>query len=227
MSGKKSNHLPKRKRNGEGTIYQNSKTLKWVAQLNINGKRKTVATGEDYEEVKAKLDKAKVELREGSYIDKNNITIRQILEQNLQNQEHSNKICPSTMLRNRETAKVIFKSDFANMSIQKVHRQDIQDFLNNVADNYSNSYIDKIHIQVSNIFKVATMDKLINENPFAIGAITKPKSVKPDKKVDALTIEEHRAFLEQLRSKNYKYKDVFYVLFETGMRVRRSISITA
>lgn len=221
----KKTNLPRRKRNGEGTIYQNSKTKKWTAQLLINGKRKTIATGYDRNEVQAKLDKAKVELNENKYIEKNKITIGQILEQNIRNKEHSNKLKESTKLRNRETAKVILKAEIASKPIQQVHRQDIQDFLNEVAENYSNSYIDKIHIHLSNVFKTAVIDKYISENPFAIGAIEKPTSVRPDKKVESLTREEHKKFLEQLEEKNYKYKDVFYVLFETGMRVRRSISI--
>lgn len=79
---------------------------------------------------------------------------------------------------------------------------------------------------MANVMATALDDELIKKNPFnSKTGITKPQSVKPDKVVDALTIEEHKAFLEQLKKKDYKYKDIFYVLFETGMRVRRGISI--
>jgi len=223
MSSKK--QQPKRRRNGEGTIYQ-LKNGKWVAQLTINGKRTTVATGNSYDEVKAKLDKVKVEIREKTYIEKDGKTVGAILEENLRNQEHSNKIKVSTMLRNRETAKVILRAPISQMPIQKVERQDIQDFLNEVAQTVSNSYIDKIHIQLSRIFKIAKSDNLISKNYFADGDIDKPESARPDKKVDALTREEHKKFLEQLEKKDYKYKDIFYVLIETGMRVRRGFGIT-
>lgn len=224
MSSKK--NQPKRKRNGEGTIYQLKSNGKWIAQIPINGKRTTVATGFDYDKVNAEYERIKVELRNKSYIEKDGKTVGAILEQNLRNQEHSNKIEVSTMLRNRQTAKVILKSPLSQMPIQKVQRQDIQDFLNEVAQTVSNSYIDKIHIQLSKVFRVAMSDKLINKNYFADGDIEKPESAIPDKTVDALTREEHKKFLEQLEKKDYKYKDIFYVLIETGMRVRRGISIT-
>lgn len=224
MSSK--NNQSKRKRNGEGTIYQLKSNGKWIAQIPINGKRTTVATGFNYDKVNAEYERIKVELRNNSYIEKDGKTVGAILEENLRNQEHSNKIEVSTMLRNRQTAKVILKSPLSQMPIQKVQRQDIQDFLNEVAQTVSNSYIDKIHIQLSKVFKVAMSDKLINKNYFADGDIEKPESAKPDKTVDALTREEHKKFLEQLEKKDYKYKDIFYVLIETGMRVRRGISIT-
>lgn len=227
MSGKKVK-TNQRRRNGKGSIYQLSSTGKWVGQYIVEEhgrrKRKTI-TGNSYKEVDEKLDKILNDIRERKYISRNKITIGEILEENLQNKEHSNKICKSTMLRNRETAKVILKSDIANMPIQQVRRQDLQNFLNKAAEAYSNSYIDKIHIHLSNVFQIAMIDHYINENPFAMKAISKPKSVRPDKKVDALTVEEHKAFIRHLEKKDYKYKDIFYVLIETGMRVRRSISI--
>ena len=46
-------------------------------------KKITVATGYDYEEVNAKYEKAKVELREKTYIEKDDKTIGAILEENL------------------------------------------------------------------------------------------------------------------------------------------------
>lgn len=227
MSGKKVK-TNERRRHGKGSIYQLSSTGKWVGQYIVEEhgkkKRKTI-TGNSYKEVDEKLDKILNDIREKKYISRNKITIGEILEENLQNKEHSNKICKSTMLRNRETAKVILKSDIANMPIQQVRRQDLQNFLNKAAEAYSNSYIDKIHIHLSNVFQIAMIDHYINENPFAMKEISKPKSVRPDKKVDALTVEEHKAFIRQLEKKDYKYKDIFYVLIETGMRVRRSISI--
>ena len=220
---------PKRKRNGEGTIYQLSKTNQWRAQYVVydkvsrRRKRKTI-TGKSYDEVKAKLDKVKVEIREQTYIEKDDITVGEILEQNLRNQECSNKVSPSTILRNRETANVIFKSKLSKMSVQEVRRQDLQNFLNNVAKRYSNSYIDKIFIQLKNIMSVAVEDEIIRKDPFNNKSVKKPKSIKADRVVSPLTRDEQKAFIEQLEKKDYKYKDIFYVLLETGMRVRRSIS---
>jgi len=219
-------HTPKRKRNGEGTIYQLSTTKKWVAQYVANGKRKTI-TGATYDEVKAKLDKVKVEIREKTYIEKDGKTIGAILEENLQNKEHLNKVCESTVLRDRNTANVILKADIAKIPIQKATRQDIQGFLNNVAQTYSNSYIDKIYTHLSNCYQIAVLDHLINENLYAIKAITKPKRLKPDRVVDALSRDEQAKLVEKLKDPNYKddYKNIILLLLYTGCRCRRDTCI--
>lgn len=67
---------------------------------------------------------------------------------------------------------------------------------------------------------------IIDKNPFSIkGNIIKPRSKKPDKKIDALTLEEEQAFRQQLAKKDYKYRDVFYVLLETGMRIGEVLAL--
>lgn len=222
----KSKNQPKRKRNGEGTIYQSSKTGKWIAQYTYKGKRKTI-TGKSFEVVEAKLNKAKVEIQEKTYIEKNGKTIGAILEENLQNKEHSNRVCQSTILRDRNTANVILKAEIANIPVQQVTRQDIQNFLNDIALIYSNSYLDKIYTHLNNVMKISTLDHLINENPFAIGAINKPKSVKPDKVVDALTREEQAKLVAKIKDPNYKddYKNIILLLLYTGARVGEILAL--
>lgn len=218
---------PKRRRNGEGTIYQLKSNGKWVAQLPINGKRTTVATGFDYDKVNAEFEKAKVELREKTYIEKDGKTIGAILEENLKHKERKNKVRESTILRDKNSASVILNADISKLPIQKATRQDIQNFLDEKAQRYSNSYIDKLYTHLSNVYKSATLDHLITENLFTIGAIEKPKSVRPDKVVDALTREEQAKLVSKLKDPNYHddYKDIFFFLIETGMRVRRSTCI--
>lgn len=223
MKGTKKKCNKQRNRRGDGTVYQLSTTGKWIGQYIKDGKRKSI-TGDDEEEVKDRLRKIIVEIKENRYIGKDTRTIGDILEENLQNLEHSNKIKESTKLRNRETAKIIF-DELGNRPIQKVHRQEIQKFLNDVAQVYSNSYIDKIYMQLSKVYRRALSDDIITKNPFAMKDIEKPKSVREDKKVDALSRDEQEAFKRQLEMDDYKYKDIFYILLETGMRVRRSIII--
>lgn len=224
MKSKK--NQPKRKRNGEGTIYQSSTTGKWIAQYTYKGKRKTI-TGKTYDEVKTKLDKVKVEIQEKTYIEKNGKTIGAILEETLQNKEHLNKVCQSTILRDRNTANVILNAEIANIPVQQVTRQDIQNFLNDIAQIYSNSYLDKIYTHLNNVMKISTLDHLIHENPFAMGAIIKPKSVKPDKVVDALTREEQAKLVAKLKDPNYEddYKDIILLLLYTGARVGEILAL--
>ena len=223
MKGTKKNKK-QRNRRGDGTVYQLSSTGKWIGQyFNNEGKRQSI-TGDSEEEVKDRIRKIIVEIKENRYIGKDGTTIGDILEENLQNQEPSNKIKESTKLRNRETAKIIFEQ-LGNKPIQQIHRPEIQKFLNGLALEYSNSYIDKIYMQLGKVYRIALADHIINENPFTMGTLEKPKSIREDKKVDALTREEQRAFMEQLEKEDYKYKDIFYVLFETGMRIGEVLSL--
>lgn len=79
---------------------------------------------------------------------------------------------------------------------------------------------------LQNVFNKAMLLGIIDKNPFQIkGNIIKPRSKKPDKKIDALTIEEQKIFMQQLAQKDYKYKDVFYVLIETGMRIGEVLAL--
>lgn len=213
----KKEHKHKR---GEGTVYKRGSDGKYVVQLKINGKRRTIAVCGDKPEAEAILLKTRVEVQENSYIEKDGKTIGAILEENLQNKELSNKVCQSTLLRDRNTANVILNDPISKMPIQKTTRQDIQNFLNNIAQIYSNSYIDKIHTHFSKIFKIATSDHLIRENPFAMGVIQKNRSVKPDRVVDALTREEQAKLVAKLKDPNYKdaYKNIISLLLNTGCR---------
>lgn len=79
---------------------------------------------------------------------------------------------------------------------------------------------------LANIFNKAMLLGIIDKDPFRIkGNIIKPRSKKPDKKIDALTLKEEQAFRQQLAKKDYKYRDVFYVLIETGMRIGEVLAL--
>ena len=47
-------------------------------------------------------------------------------------------------------------------------------------------------------FKIAVSDRIITYNPMESESIKKPKSNKEDKKVNALTIEEHKKLIDVL-----------------------------
>lgn len=214
----------RRRGNGEGTIYYNSSLNKWVAQFTLRGKRKAIY-GDTRAEVAEKMHKTLASITENTFIDKSSVTVSSILDLILEEQEKSNRITENTLARNKHTANVINNMYIANMPIQKVSAVDINKCLLDTV-HYSNSYIEKIYMLLSTIFNKAMLLQIINMNPFLIkDNIIKPRSENPDKKVDAFTIEEHKAFLKQLEVKDYKYKDIFYILIETRNEGRRGSSI--
>ncbi|MBQ9298111.1 MAG: site-specific integrase [Clostridia bacterium] len=213
-----------RRSNGEGTIYYSERLKKWVGQFTANSKRKSIY-GNTKREVIEKMHKNLVNLQENKFIDKSRLTISAILDLMLQEEEKANRVSENTLLRKEATAKIIKKMYIAEMPIQKVTAVQINTCLLDLV-NYSNSYISKICMLLNNVFNKAMLLNIINLNPFTIkGNIVKPKSNNADKKVEAFTIEEQKKFLQQLKNKDYMYKDVFYILIETGMRVGEVLAL--
>lgn len=213
-----------RRSNGEGTIYYSERLKKWVGQFTANSKRKSIY-GNTKREVIEKMHKNLVNLQENKFIDKSKLTISAILDLMLQEEEKANRVSGNTLLRKEATAKIIKNMYIANMPIQKVTAIQINACLLDLVD-YSNSYISKICMLLNNVFNKAMLLNIINLNPFSIkGNIIKPKSNNADKKVEAFTIEEQKKFLQQLKSKDYLYKDIFYILIETGMRVGEVLAL--
>lgn len=216
--------------NGEGTIYYSESLKKWVGQFTAgrkdNGKlnRKSVY-GNTRKEVKEKITKALAEIQNDTFIEKNNVTLIDIVTSYCEQQYNANKLSEASYLRKKETVKIISKLSIAEMKIQNINIKDINESLVQIKD-YSNSVIAKVCGLLSTCFDYAILLKLINNNPFKIkGAILRPKSTREDKKVDALTIEEQKLFISQLNKSNDEYKDIFYIAIYSGMRISEILAL--
>lgn len=211
--------------NGEGTIYFSEKLNKWVGQFTAGRKtdgklnRKSVY-GNTRKEVKEKMTKALAEVQTKTYIDKNEITIAMLGEQLIDNKFNANIITEATYGRSLGTLNHIKNSDIADIEIQKVTITELQDFINSKKD-YANSYIDKMYEMLGSIFKEAMKRDIIVKNPLL--NVIKPKSSKKDKEVEALTIDEQKAFVSKL--KNEQYKNIFLIALHTGMRIGEILAL--
>ena len=212
--------------NGEGTIYYSEKLNKWVGQFvagrKADGKlnRKSVY-GNTRKEVKEKMTKALAEVQTNTYIDKTDITIGQLGEELINKKIESNNIRESTYYRLEGTFKHIKESNLYNAKIQKVTSVELQDFMNTKKD-YANSYIDKIYELLNSIFKEAINREYIYKNP--LNVVLKPKSLKNDKKVEALTTEEQKQFLQAVKGEIYE--NIFMIALYTGMRIGEILALT-
>lgn len=216
--------------NGEGTIYFNEKKKIWVGQFTAgkkeNGKinRKTIY-GKTKKEVVAKIIKKQNEVNNNTFVDRDNITLEEIIETMLDEEYNANKIQDVTYIRKKETLKRIKKMYISSMPIQKITITDINTSLTTIKE-YANSVIDKIYSLLSSAFNKAVLIQKININPFLIkGAILKPKSVKQDKKIDALTVEEQKIFANELEKNDYKYNDILKLALFTGMRIGEILAL--
>lgn len=212
--------------NGEGTIFFSEKLNRWVGQFTAGRKadgklnRKSVY-GKTRKEVKEKMTKALAEVQTNTYIDKTDITIGQLGEELINKKIESNNIRESTYYRLEGTFKHIKESNLYNAKIQKVTSVELQDFMNTKKD-YANSYIDKIYELLNSIFKEAINREYIYKNP--LNVVLKPKSLKNDKKVEALTTEEQKQFLQAVKGEIYE--NIFMIALYTGMRIGEILALT-
>ena len=213
-----------KKTNGEGSIYYSESKKLYEGKITIgfdsNGKqiRKSVYAKKKTDVVQ-KLNKLKSDLLNNDITQNNNATIYEIAKQYINNQYEANQVSASTLLRNKNTLAIIDKLDIAHIPIQKVTNNQISNELLKIKD-YSNSIISKIYGMLSTAYNQVVINNVVKTNPFLIkGAILRVKSNKDDKKVDALTIDEQKAFISELEKSNDEYKDIFYIAMYTGARI--------
>lgn len=190
-----------RRNNGEGTIYYSESKKLWVGQIAQrdylgNVKRKTFY-GKTKKEVSSKVKEASVGNAMG-IVDAKNVTVRQILNEFIMQEEALNRLAASTMLRKKEIAKIILAHPISDMPINKVTENDIIRFLSTLID-YSDSVIKKEYQLLKKVFAIARYKKLIYEDFFCNESMVKqPKSTKETRDVTAFTLEEEKAFLKAL-----------------------------
>lgn len=211
--------------NGEGTIYYSEKLNKWVGQYSAGRKadgslnRKSVY-GNTRKEVKEKIVQKLSEYQKGIVINKNNITVYQLGLELLETKIKTNKIKETSYGTISHSLNKIKDTTLGNTPIQKVTFKNIQDFLNTIT-HLSNSYINKIVIQLNTIFDESINRDYIYKNPMKNVII--PVSIKETKKVDAFSINEQKELIN--RFKDSKYGDMFSIAMFSGMRIGEILAL--
>lgn len=212
--------------NGEGTIYYSEKLNKWVGQFTAGRKadgslnRKSVY-GNTRKEVKEKIVQKLSEYQKGIVINKNDITVYQLGLELLETKIKTNKIKETSYGTISHSLNKIKDTMLGNTPIQKVTFKNIQDFLNTIT-HLSNSYINKIVIQLNTIFDESINRDYIYKNPMKNVII--PVSIKETKKVDAFSINEQKELIN--RFKDSKYGDMFSIAMFSGMRIGEILALT-
>ncbi len=219
--GKRANH--------EGTVFKRiirGKTV-WVTEYKPeNYPKKITKYSKSQGEAKKILDNLKEEYKNYKNIVKSDYTLMDIINRLNNDDLNANLISENTYIRRKNTAKIIEKFLISNKKINEITAEEINKDLLTIK-NYSNSIIEKVYNILNKAFNYALLKQMIPQNYFLIkGYITKPKSTKQNKKIDALTIEEQKLFIEELNKKYDEYTDIFYVLIYTGMRVGEALALS-
>lgn len=224
-----------RNANGEGTLYFDESSKKWRCQVSYttpSGERKRKSfTGKSKTEVR---DKKKLFLRElalGKITDTSNCTVVDLLKEEAEYDFKMNVIQETAYVRRLYTIKIISNSSIGSIPITKLTETQINNFLLAQKEIYSNSTISKTYSAISKAYKLAINKKLLTYNLMDSPFIRKPKADKQDKKVSAFTCEEQNIFLEALkkklyRSKNIDYNSMFMIELFAGLRMGEICALT-
>lgn len=211
--------------NGEGSIYYSEKLNKWVGQYTdgrkSNGSLKRGSVyGSTRKEVKDKLQKKLDDISKGISTDKCDYTVYELGKEILETKYATNTIKGTSYNTINYPLQKIKKSDLGNINIQKVTYKHIQNFLNTTTS-LSNSYIEKIMIQLNTIFNEAINRDYIYKSPMR--NVIRPVSEKADKKVDAFSIDEQKLLIKKF--KDSKYGDMFSIAMFSGMRIGEILAL--
>lgn len=135
------------------------------------------------------------------------------------------KIGTNAYRTNMSTLKRISNYDFANIPIEKVKRESIEDFLEDEREK-SNSIIKKDYGMLARIFDYAEESDYVKKNFFrGFNKIEKTQSKIATKQVNPMTFEEEKRFKEYLISNSHPYRNLVLIELYTGMRLGETIAL--
>ena len=135
------------------------------------------------------------------------------------------KIGTNAYRTNMSTLKRISNYDFANIPIEKVKRESIEDFLEDER-NKSNSIIKKDYGMLARIFDYAEESDYIKKNFFrGFNKIEKTQSKIATKQVNPMTFEEEKRFKEYLINDSHPYRNLVLIELYTGMRLGETLAL--
>ena len=135
------------------------------------------------------------------------------------------KIGTNAYRTNMSTLKRISEYDFANIPIEKVKKEQIEDFLEDERDK-SNSIIKKDYGMLARIYDYAEENDYIKKNFFrGFNKIEKTQSKIATKQVTPMTFEEEKRFKEYLANDTHPYKNLVIIELFTGMRLGECLAL--
>jgi len=219
------------KGSSEGYVFFNKQRKKWNAQYSeynsatgkIQIKTKSFNTESD---AKKYLDTIMYQKENPLYIEHNGIPICEVMKANLKLKFDTNQITPTQFGRVTRTIEKLEKAPIGNKNIDEITSDEIQEYINSIKD-LSNSSINKLYQQFNQAFKIAINKGYLMKNPMI--NVIKPKSLKEDKIVRALTVDEQQAFTEYILNKDLKsckYRNVFLIQMYMGLRAGETLALT-
>lgn len=219
------------KGNGTGTIFFNPQRKRWNAQykeydVNTGKMKPKTKSFKTEDEAKKYLKTIMYQKENPIFIEHNGIPICEVMKSNVKLKLDTNQITPTQYGRVMRTIEKLEKIPLGSKNIDEVTSDEIQQYLNSLTY-LSNSSINKVYQQLNQAFRIAINKGFLMQNPMI--NVIRPRSLKQDKEVRALTVDEQQAFTEYLLSKDLKhckYRNVFLIQMFMGLRVGEALALT-
>lgn len=199
-----------KRKNHDGTIYYNKNKDLYVAQVMIDGIRKSFY-GKTEKEAYNKM--MSYDSRNGMQFDKWCYTwMKTYKKNNYKTGTYEKEL--------RRLNVILSKCNFVDKPINEIATIDIQHFINELNQTLSPKTIKNYIALINGAFKQAVNERIITFNPCT--NISMPKPIKSD--MVALNRLEKEIFLDI--AKNNSYYDVFVFALNTGMRISEIVGLT-
>ena len=219
------------KGSSEGYVFFNKQRKRWNAQYSdynaetgeIKKKTKSFKT-ED--EAKKYLKTIMYQKENPLFIEHHGIPICEILKSNAKLKLDTNQITEAQFTRISDTIKKLENIPIGKKNIDQITSDEIQIYLNSII-HLSNSSIKKVYQQFNQAFKISMNKGYILTNPMS--NVIKPKSLKEDRDVRALTVDEQQDFSHWLihqEVQNCKYRNIFLIQMYMGLRIGEVLALT-
>ena len=219
------------KGSSEGFVYFNKQRKRWNTQyteydIKTGTLHKKTKSFKTEEEAKKYLNTIMYQKENPLYIEHHGIPICEIMKSNLKLKFDTNQISSTQYGRVLRTIEKLEKTSIGSKNVDEITSAEIQEYINSVST-LSNSSINKIYQQLNQAFKIAINKGYLMQNPMT--NVIKPRSLKKDKEVRALTVDEKQAFTDYLLDKDLKgckYRNVFLIQMYMGLRVGEALALT-
>lgn len=168
------------------------------AQITVNGKHTTVANSKKKNDAVKKKQKAQSNVLSNSYVEKNGTTLLEILKNIDDRKFKSNIIGKNTKYTNKFRYKRLENSNFADVPLQKTSADMIQAFLDPLAEDLSQSEIQKYYDKINSTIKYSISKGWLPSNKNIMNDVTIPISVKKVEIVEAFSLDEERKLIEYI-----------------------------
>lgn len=203
----------------KGTVLKRGETYSYIVDIGkdpVTGKRKQKMKGgfKRKKEAESALRKIIIELEEKTYIEPSNETfssyIRRWFSDHYQKRIKESTVSTRKYMINKH---LVNENPFSKKTLSKITSMDIDAFYNQKIDeNFSTSYIRKMHQMLNQAFNQAVKWKLISNNPVID---SDPPSVKKEE-MKIWSFDEINAFLNVCKKERYYL--LFLLALYTGMR---------